>query len=128
MGTPIPPIPTIPKDHPFVPSIRQLQGEQRRWAEHNFPQQEPVDGLLGMVEEIGELSHAFLKGKQRIRGMEDPAKVREAVVDAIGDTFIYMMSFCNTNQIDLQDCILETWKRVQQRDWQANPSGPPEEG
>lgn len=100
--------------------IRRLQLEHKVWIEHNFPDQDPIDGLLGMIEEVGELSHAVLKHKQNIRGI-DVTAFRAMQEDALADCFIFMMSYCNSNGIDLEYCILETWAKVQQRDWQANP-------
>jgi len=100
--------------------IRRLQLEHKAWMHYNFPDQDPIDGLLGMVEEIGELAHAVLKHKQNIRSI-DVTTFREMQEDAVADTFIFMMSYCNSNDIDLEDCILKTWAKVQQRDWQVNP-------
>ena len=37
--------------------IADLQEEHRLWVEHNFPDQEQHQPLLGIIEEVGELSH-----------------------------------------------------------------------
>lgn len=100
--------------------IRMLQAEHLRWVKHNFPNQIPHQPLLGMVEEVGELSHAHLKEEQGIRGMTGP-EVMDAKIDALGDLFIYMMSYANSNNIDLEAAITDTWAKVSKRDWIDDP-------
>lgn len=99
--------------------IRSLQVEHRGWLEHNFPIQDPIEPLLGLGEELGELMHAHLKGMQGIR--HTPEEIEDMKFDAVGDIFIYLMSYCNASGIDLEDAVLTTWRKVSQRDWQADP-------
>lgn len=99
-----------------------MQLEHREWREKNFPAAEPWEALLGLQEEVGELAHAHLKGKWGIRGMTGEA-LSAAKMDAVGDIFIYLMSYADTNDLDLQHCIQVTWDRVLKRDWVADPSG-----
>lgn len=101
--------------------LRQFQRDHDGWLRHNFPDVQPWEALAGIVEEVGELSHAHLKGYNGIRGLSEPASVRAAKSDAIGDIFIYMVSYCNTNGLDLEECIERAWREVQARDWQADP-------
>jgi NTP pyrophosphatase (non-canonical NTP hydrolase) len=74
--------------------------------------------LLGLAEEVGELSHACLKMAQGIRGA-----TRDDVADAVGDVFVYLMSFCNTRgvDLDLEACVHRAWEEVRQRDWLTFP-------
>jgi len=72
------------------------------------------------MEEVGELSHAFLKHEQGIRGMRDPVVAHAAMVDAVGDICIYLASFCNANHISLGDAVESTWEQVRLRDWQKH--------
>ncbi len=104
-------------------TIARLQQEHKEWLAHNFPQQQPWDPFLGMVEEVGELAHALLKYKQAIRGHKDmdPDKFKDEVVDSLGDLFIYMMSYCNSNNLDLEYIITKVWDKVKYRDWKADP-------
>lgn len=101
---------------PIVRTIQKLQEEHLRWVEHNFPDQRDHEPLLGIVEEVGELAHAHLKMQQGIRGVDV-----EKAEDALGDIFIYMMSYANANGYNLQHCILQAWDEVKERDWIANP-------
>jgi NTP pyrophosphatase (non-canonical NTP hydrolase) len=105
--------------------ISQWQSEHRTWLDKNFPNQQLHDPLLGIVEEVGELAHAHLKASQQIREYArafDEAKFLHAATDALGDIFIYMMSYCNSNGIDLEVAIEQTWSKVSTRDWISDPT------
>lgn len=99
-------------------SLNTIQEEQKIWAEKNFPNNPSYAPLLGVVEEVGELSHAYLKRLQNIRGTEDEhiAKMK----DAIGDITIFLINFCNMENFNYQNIIKETWEEVQKRDWTNN--------
>jgi NTP pyrophosphatase (non-canonical NTP hydrolase) len=71
-----------------------------------------------MQEELGELSHAFLKKHQGIRMDEDHDA---AMVDAIGDFIIYLAGFCNSTHLDLASSVESTWMEVKKRDWVKFP-------
>jgi len=103
-------------------SLNQLQAEHQEWAEHNFPNQAEHEALLGLIEELGELAHAHLKYEQGIRGY-DEEYYRVHASDAVGDIMIYLASYCNRCGFNLQMCMEETWRRVRERDWQADPRG-----
>lgn len=96
-------------------NFARLQSEVGEWSRRNFPDNEPIDPFLGVVEEVGELSHALLKSKQGIRGTAEQHQL--AVVDAIGDILIYLSEFCGRNNIDMQTTIDRTWDTVKKRDW-----------
>lgn len=99
--------------------LRQLQAEQKEWAQRNFGTQRPsYHALLGMGEELGELQHAHLKNEQGIRGT--PAEHRAKKIDALGDLWIYGMDYANLEEIDLEEAIRTTWDKVKQRDWTKN--------
>jgi NTP pyrophosphatase (non-canonical NTP hydrolase) len=99
--------------------LRNLQVRHRLWLEHNFPNQQEHDALLGLVEEVGELAHAHLKASQGIRGTS--LKHRDDAIDAIGDIIIYLASYCNTNGYDLEQCLISAWDEVKNRDWVKYP-------
>lgn len=99
--------------------IRGLQRDIDTWSTINFPCRKPYWALLGLQEEVGELSHAHLKLEQGIRGTA--AEHLAAKKDAVGDIFVYLADYCNKNGIDLQDAIEVTWAAVKCRDWASNP-------
>ena len=97
--------------------LRTLQNEVEKWADHNFGDKR--DPFFGVVEEVGELSHAILKKKQEIRGT---AKEHEdAITDAVADIVIFLSDFCALHDIDFESCVLETWDKVKKRDWKKYP-------
>ena len=100
--------------------LSDLQSQHSEWAAHNFPNQDPHDALLGIMEEVGELAHAHLKYQQGIRGYTQTEYYAEAS-DAIGDIMIYLASYCNRNHLNLGFCLDQTWARVKKRDWQKDP-------
>lgn len=102
----------------------KTQQEMAQWLDYNFPDTTPIEQFLGIVEEVGELSHVILKDQQGIRSSADPNynPVPE-VQDAVGDIAIYLINFCNKMQWDFSSILARTWAQVQDRDWQEDPGG-----
>jgi NTP pyrophosphatase (non-canonical NTP hydrolase) len=98
--------------------LSQLQQEREEWVEHNFPGQHMPHSLLGAVEELGELSHHYLKHTQGIRGNEDHER---EMADAIADCVIYLAGVCTWLEIDFGVLVRDTWAMVKSRDWIAYP-------
>lgn len=101
--------------------LQSLQADHAIWLDHNFGQQRtnPHQGLLGVVEEIGELAHAHLKLEQGIRLNENHvAKAR----DAVGDLVIFLAGYCTCMGWDLAGCVSDAWAEVSQRDWVKYPT------
>lgn len=48
-------------------NLDEIQEEQRLWSRDNFGMSPTWQPILGVVEEVGELSHAYLKRSQNIR-------------------------------------------------------------
>ena len=99
--------------------IRRIQSEQKEWSERNFPNNEAVQGILGVTEESGELAHAYLKTLQGIRGSKQSHLA--AIKDALGDIFIYSCEIANKFDFDFQEVVEETWDEVKLRDWKKFP-------
>lgn len=100
-------------------SLAALQREMPSWQNHNFPGRPGHWPLLGMVEELGELAHAWLKRAQGIRGT--PEQHREAIEDAIVDLFTFGVDFACSEHIDLDKAIAKVWPKVRARDWRRYP-------
>jgi NTP pyrophosphatase (non-canonical NTP hydrolase) len=73
-------------------AIAVMQDEHSAWEYGNFGTQLPWVPLAGIAEEAGELSHAYLKLSQGIRG--DAAKHKADACDAVGDILVYLVSYC----------------------------------
>jgi len=100
--------------------LNTLRDEVGTWARSNFGPATPggYHALLGMVEELGELSHHHLKQLQGIRKNEDH---EEGIKDALGDILIYMADYAYMRGYDLDAILEDTWQNiVKKRDWKAN--------
>jgi len=97
--------------------LRQIQDEVREWGRHNFPDAKPYYCLLGLQEELGELSRAHLKAIEGIRGGDQAADEK----DAAGDIVIFLLHFSAMSGYNLESIIKETWDHVKERDWKRNP-------
>ena len=100
-------------------TINEIQLEHVYWISHNFPDNGEQEAFMGIVEEVGELSHALLKQRQNIRG--DPFELEEAAKDAIGDMMIFTVFLCNERGWNLEDIVSDTWMQVRERDWVLFP-------
>jgi NTP pyrophosphatase (non-canonical NTP hydrolase) len=98
--------------------LGKLQAEIRDWREYNFPDTTCLQQYMGMVEELGELSHAMLKEAQGIRNIDD---ADAEIKDAIGDLTIFMINFADMNGWDFEKILAQTWEQVAGRDWRNNP-------
>ena len=97
--------------------LTELQSLVKPWHEQNFPAAPAWQPLVGMQEELGELSHAFLKRAQNIRMDEDhDSNIR----DALADIIVFMAHFANIEGIDLDEAVDAAWNNiVSKRDWRA---------
>jgi len=111
------PVPSQPDTKPLV--LSDLQKLVKEWSSHNFPNTVPVDPLLGIGEEVGELMHHYLKRKQNIRGSFE--EHTEQIKDSIGDITVYIADFCWRNGFDYQECVDTVWNKVSKRDWIKYP-------
>lgn len=89
------------------------------WTEHNFPNATPWEPLVGMVEELGELAHAHLKGVQSIR--HTAKEIHKMKIDAIGDILVYLSHYCRLQNIDPEEALWTAWLQIKDRDWKKNP-------
>lgn len=98
-------------------SLDKIQVENEEWVERNFPGKcDENTAFMGMVEELGELSHARLKAYQGIRNIDGFAEW-----DAMGDLLIYALYYCTTKGWSMFDVINQTWYEVKKRDWIKYP-------
>ena len=103
-------------------TLREIQTEQAAWLKHNFPEfdsQKSYQALLGVVEEVGELSHAHLKRELNIRGTAE--ELDEKGKDAIGDIIIFLLAYCSAKSWDCEEIVNEVWSRVGKRDFVSDP-------
>jgi NTP pyrophosphatase (non-canonical NTP hydrolase) len=106
------------KWEPSTADLNCIQELQKEWQKKNFPNAKPYQPLLGLAEEVGELSHAHLKSEQGIRGTQEELTAKKK--DAVGDIVIYLAGYCNLNGLDLSECVALAWEQVSKRDWNKN--------
>lgn len=99
--------------------MKELQQQVKEWTEHNFPNTPKHRPLIGVMEELGEISHSILKMEQGIRNNQPH---REKLIDGIGDLTIYLIDLCNKYEIDYGKAIWDTWNEVKKRDWIKFPN------
>lgn len=96
-----------------------LQSELHKWRLRNFPNADAIQQLLGVMEEVGELTHAVLKQMQEIRGNSKDHD--EAILDAVGDIQIFLAGFCSFRGINMYKAYTDTANTVMKRDWLTDP-------
>jgi len=90
-----------------IAKINEVQDQHKEWAFQNFganTAENQIDPVLGVIEEIGEFSHSFLKRKQGIRGT--PEEHQANMRDALADVSIYLMHFCTKAGVRFVDVLL----------------------
>jgi NTP pyrophosphatase (non-canonical NTP hydrolase) len=98
--------------------LKKIQEEQKPWVKHNFGDRPTWMPLLGIMEELGELAHSFLKDAQGIRMSENHDA---GMKDAVADIVIFLCDFCSGQGYDLESLVINTWAEVKKRDWKADP-------
>jgi NTP pyrophosphatase (non-canonical NTP hydrolase) len=99
-------------------TLSETQKEILEWSHKNFGRVENsqiplrISSLLGMVEELGELSHAILKWAQ--------GEHKIAIQDSIADLLVFTLDFCGRNDMDAEELLNRVWSKVKLRDWNKN--------
>ncbi len=78
-------------------TFKEIQTEQVKWQQHNFPDRPSWVPIMGMGEEVGELHEAIITHD------------KDALVDAIGDICIYLTDYASAMNYDVQ----ELWNESQ---------------
>lgn len=100
-------------------NLQDLQIIQKDWVTRNFPNRPSYQPLLGVVEEVGELSHSHLKMEQGIRGTKEEHLAK--ISDAVGDTVIFLSDYCTAMSINFGQAVADAWEEIKDRNWQKFP-------
>jgi NTP pyrophosphatase (non-canonical NTP hydrolase) len=79
-------------------TLKQLQEEQRPWVKHNFGDRPTHQPLLGIVEEIGELSEAL---ERLVREGGKEVTFTE-IKDALADITIFLVDYASAVGWDME--------------------------
>ena len=82
--------------------------EEREWRQFHTPK----NLSMSVAIESAELMELFqwLSRKESIKAMS-PGKLRKNAIDEIADIFIYLIAFCNENDIDIKQAIDQKMKK-----------------
>jgi NTP pyrophosphatase (non-canonical NTP hydrolase) len=97
--------------------LMALQQDLHAWRRNNFPNSDHMHQFLGVVEEVGELSHAVLKREQGIRGFKSDQQIQ----DAIGDITIFLMNYASAMGFNFATILANVSEEVMDRDWISFP-------
>jgi NTP pyrophosphatase (non-canonical NTP hydrolase) len=84
------------------------------WIASNSDARDPLNALLGVVEQVGKLSRALLKQREGLRGTAQQ-RLQKAK-DALGSMLLLLLGFCTEMCLDAQEVLDEAWAKVKQRD------------
>lgn len=96
--------------------LSDLQTDLHKWQLERFPDTGADESLIGAMEELGELAHATLKGKQGLEG-ERFSTGPEAEKDAIGDCIVFLMQYASSRGYDIEECIESAAAEALDRDY-----------
>ncbi len=82
-----------------------------------FGKQSVEQGLLLLLEEVGELAKSIRKEKTNMCIDKGKIKNYDTVESEIADVFIVLTSICNTLNINLYDAVIEKEKINVERTW-----------
>lgn len=103
--------------------ISLKQKDLKEWQLKNFGIPEPEDMIIGMSEELGELAHYFLKGKQGIREAAHGNDVTGKIADAFGDIIVFGTQLMTCLGMDAEVEVKKVIEEVLKRDFVNNPAG-----
>lgn len=106
--------------HTLAAGLNDLQDQIQAWTTHNGFDNKPEWTALGIVEEMGELAHAMLKQKQKIRGTHEEWEAKGK--DAVGDIIVFLAHLCNEKGWSLAECLDTAWSEASVRDWIKFPT------
>lgn len=105
-------------------TIKDFQREVGEWSralfgdnDHNFSKitglpRGSEDARDGLVEEVGELHRVSICSHQGRRGYDDPKKARADKVDSVADIMVFLLDYCERENIDLEQALTDTWDKV----------------
>lgn len=99
-------------------NISELKSEvdayikERDWKKYHNPK----DISLSLVIELSELLEIFQwEDKQSIENKLNDKEEMEKIEDEVADIAIYLLSFCNTTDIDLSSAVLKKIEKIKEK-------------
>ncbi len=95
------------------------------WHKNGIEDWSPAEWGNALAGECGELCNVLKKILQEEKGYQQAALadvidkmevLKEAAAQEIGDTFLYLNLVCKRLDLDIYDCIRDTFNRVSERE------------
>ena len=101
-------------------TFNQLQDRAVSYSKRNFGEHygSGYRNLIGVMEELGELAHAQLKGEQNIKHTQEEILLMK--IDAVGDILIFLANYCDSQGLAMGDCVLSALNEIEKRDFVKN--------
>lgn len=101
-------------------TFNQLQDRAVSYSKRNFGDHYGTGyrNLIGVMEELGELAHAQLKGEQNIKHTQEHILLMKK--DAVGDILIFLANYCDSQGLVMADCVILALKEIEKRDFVKN--------
>ena len=102
--------------------ITKYQQKLKTWQKEHFGDTPPEWLVVGMMEELGEMSHTMLKFDQGIREHREQSteKFKTQLADDFGDIVVYGMQVLSYYGIDAEEAMKTTFEHVLKRDWNSH--------
>jgi len=101
----------------YFADVKQAQAEIGAWSREQFGDQDSVNPLIGAQEELGEVAQITLKRRQGIR--EDEFTNEDLEIE-VADVIIYLMDFCERNDVSMSNGLEQAQRKVLGRDFDSN--------
>lgn len=101
----------------YFADVAQTQAEIGAWSREQFGDQDSVNPLIGAQEELGEVAQITLKRRQGIR--EDEFTNQDLEIE-VADVIIYLMDFCERNNVSMAHGLEEAQRKVLGRDFDSS--------
>ena len=84
-------------------SLDQIQAEHKIWQDYNFGEDFDISTVLfiNMVKEIDKLTYFHSTSNDRIE-----------IKRTIGNSLMFLLSYCNTNGYDIHGIVNDTWETI----------------
>ena len=86
--------------------------DERDWKKFHSPK----NLAMALSVEASELMELFQwLNLEQAKNVMKSGEIREEALDEIADIFIYVLAFCNTNEIDISDALINKMKKNEKK-------------
>lgn len=93
----------------FIASLDALQHRVKSWADTRLPERGLTDVCVSLAEEVGELSRAVAKGRQKVRFT--PQEIARMKREEAADVLLTLLDFCAVEGFSLAKVALDVFEK-----------------